>query len=97
MRKDILMRRCSRKEAEESTREQVVVPQEYKAEIMSLTHEGLFAGHLGRTKTYERVAADFYWPGIYKDVEEDIRTYHVCQVACKPNQIIPSPLLKLYQ
>ena len=97
VRKDILMRRCSRKEAEESTREQVVVPKEYRAEIMSLAHEGLFAGHLGRTKTYERVAADFYWPGMYKDVEEYIRTCHVCQVAGKPNQIIPPPLLKLYQ
>ena len=94
VKQDILMRRCSRKEAEESTKEQVVVPKEYRAEIMSLTHEGLFAGHLGRTKTYERVATDFYWPGMYKGVEEYIRTCHVCQIAGKPNQIFPLAPLK---
>ena len=94
VRKDILMRRCSRKEAEESTREQVVVPKEYRDEIMSLAHEGLFAGHLGRTKTYERVSADFYWPGMYKDVDEYIKTCHICQVSGKPNQVIPPAPLK---
>ena len=50
VKKDILLKRRTQKETSESDREQVVVPQVYRTEIVSLAHESLFAGYLGRTK-----------------------------------------------
>jgi len=55
----------------------------------------LFAGHLGRTKTYDRIASDYYWPGMFRDTSEYVRTCHVCQMVGKPNQVIPPAPLKL--
>ena len=95
VKKDILFKRRTQKEASENGREQVVVPQVYRTEIMSLAHESLFAGHLGRTKTYERIATDFYSSGMSKDVDKSVKTCDVCQMARKPNQIIPSDPLKI--
>jgi len=77
------------KDGELDWRSQVVLPTEYRAEVLSLAHESLFAGHQGRTKTFDRVARDFFWVGMYKDVEEFCRTCTVCQLSGKPNQRIP--------
>lgn len=75
-------------------RSQIVVPKLYRQEILSVAHDGLFAGHMGRTKTYDRVVADFYWPGMYADVEQYCKTCHTCQVVGKPNQTIPKAKLQ---
>ncbi|WP_144077467.1 integrase, partial [Solemya velum gill symbiont] len=95
---EVLMRKSRKFENEESeisVRRQVVVPKIFRNEILSLGHESLFAGHQGRTKTYERVVADFFWPRMFRDTEEYCRTCHVCQVTGKPNQTIPPAPLKL--
>ena len=89
----ILMRRSVDKELGTSVN-QVLVPEVFRKEILSLAHDSLFAGHQGRTKTYRRVASDFYWPGMFKDTEEFCKTCHVCQVTGKPNQGIPPAPLK---
>ncbi len=68
---------------------QVVVPPSYRSEILRLAHDGLFAGHLGVNKTYDRVIRHFFWPGIKKDVASYCRSCHVCQKIGKPNQTIP--------
>ncbi|KAL5018041.1 hypothetical protein ScPMuIL_003763 [Solemya velum] len=88
-------RKFENEESEISVRRQVVVPKIFRNEILSLGHESLFAGHQGRTKTYERVVADFFWPRMFRDTEEYCRTCHVCQVTGKPNQTIPPAPLKL--
>ncbi|XP_067685400.1 uncharacterized protein [Haliotis asinina] len=93
--KGILMRRCPQKELDVGSREQIVVPKAFRTEILSLAHESLFAGHLGRTKTYDRLSSDFFWPGMYKAVEDYCSSCHVCQVAGKPNQLIPPAPLKV--
>ncbi|CAB4005595.1 Retrovirus-related Pol poly, partial [Paramuricea clavata] len=50
--------------------------------------------HLGINKTYEKIIRHFYWLGILKTVAEFCKTCHTCQVASKPNQVIPKALLK---
>ena len=37
---------------------------ELKAALLRETHDNLSAGHPGRTKTYELLHRNFYWPGI---------------------------------
>ena len=36
-------------------------------------------GHLGRDKTYDKIAAKFYWKNMYEDVTSYVRRCHLCQ------------------
>ena len=75
--------------------QQVVVPQPFRSQILSLAHDNL-AGHLGIRKMYTRILRYFYWPGLKSDVSNFCRSCHVCQVMGKPNQVIPpAPLLPI--
>ena len=67
---------------------QIVIPTEYRTEILSVAHDGL-AGHMGVTKTYDRILQHFFWPGLKRDVAGYCKSCHVCQVSGKPNQAIP--------
>ncbi|OOY33769.1 hypothetical protein BOV88_13515 [Solemya velum gill symbiont] len=81
------------KDGELEWKSQVVLPVKYRAQVLSLAHESLYAGHQGRTKTFDRVARDFFWIGMYTDVEEFCKTCAACQISGKPNQhIAPAPL-----
>lgn len=72
---------------------QVVVPTKHRQSVLSLAHDHAWSGHLGVTKTYDRVLRHFFWPGLKRDVSQFCRTCHACQVAGKPNQVIkPAPL-----
>jgi hypothetical protein len=73
---------------------QVVVPKPYQQYILSLAHETPLSGHLGVTKTYEKVLKHFYWPNLKKDVAFFCRSCHTCQVVGKPNQVISKAKLQ---
>lgn len=88
----LLMRRWTRGGSEEmdwSETYQVVVPTSHRFQVLSLAHDHPWSGHLGITKTYDRVLRHFFWPGLKTDVVNYCRTCHVCQVVGKPNQVIP--------
>ena len=68
---------------------QIVVPSGYRSHILSLAHDIPMSGHLGVTKTCDRILQHFYWPGIRKSVTEYCRTCHTCQLVGKPNQKPP--------
>ena len=38
---------------------EIVVPKEYRMEILHLAHEALMAGHLGINKTYQKILRHF--------------------------------------
>lgn len=72
---------------------QVVVPNKYRSHVLWVAHEHLLSGHLGVTKTYQRILQHFFWPGLKRDVAKFCRTCRTCQIAGKPNQVIsPAPL-----
>ena len=73
---------------------QVVVPREYRKEILSVAHEAPLAGHLGVNKTEQKVLKFFCWPGLRKDVVAFCKSCHVCQLVGKPNQKIPPAPLR---
>uniref|UniRef100_A0A674NL88 Gypsy retrotransposon integrase-like protein 1 n=1 Tax=Takifugu rubripes TaxID=31033 RepID=A0A674NL88_TAKRU len=68
---------------------QIVVPRPYRSEILSLAHETPLSGHLGIRKTHDRILRNFFWPGLKGDVAQFCKTCHMCQIAGKPNQVIP--------
>jgi hypothetical protein len=69
--------------------EQVVVPVSFRQEVLSVSHEGPAAGHLGVKKTLDRVQRHYYWPKLKQDVVRFCKTCHTCQKVGKPNQGIP--------
>lgn len=65
------------------------MPTTYRSQVLSLAHDHPWSGHMGITKTYDKVLEHFFWPGLKLDVAQHCLTCHLCQVAGKPNQVIP--------
>jgi hypothetical protein len=78
---DILYRRW---ESEDGTRSklQLVVPKSLVPVILKSLHDNPTSGHLGVTKTVERVRQRFYWCGLQQDIESWCRT---CEACCRRN------------
>ena len=55
----------------------LVVPVSYAKIILKLAHDEL--GHNGTARTYALVKRMFYWKGLKKDIENYVRTCHICQ------------------
>ena len=91
---EVLMRRWSRSGPAYGTVTQVVVPQQFCPQVLGLAHDHSMSGHLGIRKTYSRILRYFFWPGLKSDVVRFCRSCHTCQVAGKPNQVIPVAPLK---
>ncbi|XP_068203542.1 uncharacterized protein [Palaemon carinicauda] len=71
----------------------IVVPSKFRNGILRKAHDDLFAGHLGITKTFDRVRKNFYWKGLKRDVKKYCKTCHQCQISGKPNMVIPKASL----
>ncbi len=91
----VLLRRWSARSSSDENSDdwnlvhQIVVPLKFRQHILSLAHDHPWSGHLGVTKTYDRVLQHFFWPGLKADVSRYCRTCHVCQIVGKPNQVVP--------
>lgn len=46
----------------------LVVPVEYIGRVLDDAHRETSSGHLGVEKAYDRVAREYYWPGIWHEV-----------------------------
>ena len=51
-----------------STIRQLVVPFSLRIDILEHMHAGSVGGHLGQSKTLQKIKDRFYWPGHYNDV-----------------------------
>lgn len=59
----------------------VVIPSksELTARLLREYHDSPVGGHAGDLKTYQRLAAEWYWLGMRKDVAGYVKRFHVCQ------------------
>ena len=55
-----------------------------KLEILRENHDSIVGGHWGQAKTLERVARNYYWPGMRAFVNEYVRTCDACERAKGP-------------
>ncbi len=69
--------------------QQIVLPSGYRQQILKHAHENVLSGHVGITKTYNRIVKYFFWPGLKSAVSRFCKSCHTCQLAGKPNQKIP--------
>jgi hypothetical protein len=66
------------------------VPSSYRPLILANAHDSAFGGHMGTHRTFSTIYARYFWPGLYKDVEDYVRTCPLCQtrkVARNPSAI----------
>jgi hypothetical protein len=47
--------------------------------IIFIMHNHEIGGHFGKDTTYEKIKTRYYWKGMYKDIEEYIKTCDACQ------------------
>ena len=73
---------------------QIVVPNSYRHEILSVAHGSPMSTHVGINKTYHKIINHFYWPGLKSEVSKYCKTCHTCQMVGKPNQTIPKAQLQ---
>ena len=48
--------------ADWSVKHQIVLPESFRTEVLSLAHENPFSGHLGVTKIDDKLLNHFFWP-----------------------------------
>ena len=76
-------------DADWSVKHQIVLPKNFRTEVLSLAHENPLSRHFGVTKTYYKLLNHFFWLHMKKDVSKFCRSRHICQMVGKPNQKIP--------
>ena len=59
--------------------EQLLLPKPYHQVVCKLAHSIPIAGHLGRDKTISRTTHQFYWPTVFRDVDEYCQRCPECQ------------------
>ena len=74
--------------------EQLVLPQQCRRAVLELAHSIPLAGHLGKKKTAQRLLQRFYWPTLFKDVDEYCRGCAECQKTA-PGRQAAAPLIPL--
>ena len=77
--------------------EQLVLPHTCRPTVLQLAHTIPLAGHLGRDKTTQRILHRFYWPTLFKDVADYVRSCPECQKAgsqrVRRAPLIPLPVI----
>ncbi|UYV79612.1 hypothetical protein LAZ67_18000031, partial [Cordylochernes scorpioides] len=48
----------------------LVIPKHLRLELLKSLHDAPTAGHLGFSKTYERVKNKYFWPGLLRDIRK---------------------------
>ena len=71
---------------------QIVVPTDYRNQVMKLAHEAIVGGHMGIRKTSDRITSSFHWPGIISDVTRFCRSCDVCQRTVPKGKVSKVPL-----
>ena len=70
----------------------VMVPESYRSEVLWVEHTSPLAGHMGSTKTFNRIAAYFFWPGLHFHVRKYCATCPKCQLVAQKRKSHKAPV-----
>jgi len=62
-----------------SEAKQLVLPETLRLHVMKVAHESIMSGHQAIARTFDRVSAQFWWPGITGDVHRFCKSCEICQ------------------
>ena len=71
---------------------QIVLPRSLHSEVMTLLHDNVSAGHLGETRTIDRVQKRYYWVGYRNDVINWCKQCTKCQQRKNPPRKAKAPM-----
>ena len=75
-----------------SVRMLLVLPNEFRKEILGELHGGQLSGHLGVSKTLAKVKYKYFWPGMSADVRSFLRVCDLCAKRKSPAKKRLAPL-----
>ena len=70
----------------------LVVPTEYRLELVRIAHDLPSSGHQGGRKTEQRLRALYYWPKMQRMVRQYVRACKECQMVAPKRTIERQPL-----
>ena len=77
--------------------EQLILPAQCCHSVLQLAHTIPLVGHLGKDKTAQQILQRFYWPTLYKDVEDYCRSCVTYQESSRQHgsqaPLMPLPVL----
>ena len=95
VKKGLLYRSVSNKHGVQLKQEQLVVPKKYRNDVMKLGHESIMAGHMGISKSTDRIQSNFYWPSMYDDISRYCKSCDDCQKTIPKGRVPKAPLDKM--
>ena len=90
----IMLRSWKPRDQKDVKYEQLVLPKQYRVNVLKLAYSIPLSGHLGIDKTTQRILRRFYWPTVFKDVKEYCKQCPECQL-CSKQKPRKSPLVHL--
>ena len=72
--------------------QQVVVPRQYRDQVIKLAHESILGGHQGIQKTTDKVLSNFFWTGLTSDISRFCQSCDSCQRTLPKGRVTKVPL-----
>ena len=76
-----------------SSLKQLVVPAKYRRAILSISHDAPLSSHVGVAKVQSSLLLRFYWPGLFRDALQYVRTCPECQQVGKRVKKAKAPMV----
>jgi RNase H-like domain found in reverse transcriptase/Reverse transcriptase (RNA-dependent DNA polymerase)/Integrase zinc binding domain/Integrase core domain/SCAN domain len=76
-----------------SSLKQLVVPAKFRRAILSISHDSPLSSHVGVAKVQAGLLSRFYWPGIFRDALQYVRTCKQCQLIGKVVKKTKAPMI----
>ena len=74
---------------------QLVVPKSLHREILIWAHDDITGGHLGTSKTFEKILQRYFWDGMYADVRHWCKSCISCSTRKSPKHPHKAPLIPI--
>ena len=87
LRDGLVLRRWENEKTGQEVYQQICLPDSFVPQVLHVLHNSPSAGHLGVSKTLEKVRRRFYWHGMREDVENHIRKCGPCAEVNDPSKL----------
>ena len=95
LRDGLVLRHWENEKTGQEIYQQICLPESFVPQVLHVLHNSPSAGHIGVSKTLEKVRRRFYWHGMREDVENHIRRCGPCAQVNDPSKLPRAPLINI--
>ena len=95
LRDGLVLRRWENEKTGQEIYRQICLPESFVPQVLHVLHNSPSAGHIGVSKTLEKVRRRFYWHGVREHVENHIRRCGPCAQVNDPSKLPRAPLINI--